>query len=255
MQFGVCAGPEDASWIAATGADFIEAHVQNFLKPDEDMWQPPVSPADLAVPVAGYNCFFPGNLKITGPHADLARIAAYARRTVERAAAMGSDFIVFGSGGARSTPEGWPPRKAKDQLVATMKAIGPIAAAAGLTIVVEPLNCRECNILNDLPEALSLVRRAGTPGLAVLSDFYHFSVDRQPLGHLDECTRLLAHVHIAEPTTRGLPGPGMTDYRPFLRRLKAIGYNRRMSIECAWTDMRAELGPCLEFLRQEWDAA
>jgi len=64
-----------------------------------------------------------------------------------------------------------------------------------------------------------------------------------------------AHVHIAEPDGRVPPGPGMAGCRPFLAKLGAIGYDRRISIECTWTGMRAELAPSLAFLRSEWEAA
>ncbi len=37
----------------------------------------------------------------------------------------------------------------------------------------------------------------------------------------------------------------MSDYRPFFAKLKGIDYDRRISIERRWTDMRTELGPSL----------
>ena len=255
MQFGVCAGPEDAAWVKEAGAEFLEAHVQNFLRPMVETWQPSVARADLPLPIAGYNCFFPNDVRVTGPGADLSAAEAYARRACERAAGMGSDFIVFGSGGARKAPDGWPREKAHEQIVACLRAIGPIAAEAGVTIAMEPLNRGETNVLNEVPETLRAVRRADAPGVAVLCDLFHFSLENEPLEHLDACRGLLAHVHIAEPQRRVPPGPGMSDYRPFFAKLKAIGYDRRISIECLWDDMKAELAPSLAFLRAEWAAA
>jgi len=254
VQFGVCAGPDDGGWIKKAGADFLEAHVQNFLRPMDEVWQPSVARADLPLPIAGYNCFLPNGVRMTGPDANLSLVEAYARRACERAAEMGSEFIVFGSGGARKVPDGWQREKADEQITACLRAIGPIAADAGVTIVMEPLNRGDTNVLNEIPETLEAVRRADAPGVAVLCDLFHFSLENEPLEHLDACRGLLAHVHIAEPDGRVPPGPGMSDYRPFLRKLKEIDYDRRISIECTWTDMRAELAPSLEFLRDEWAA-
>ena len=255
MQFGVVGAVEDAAWIKEAGADFLESLVQPVLKPAEEAWSPPVDPGRLPLPLAAYNVFFPAALKITGPDADLDRIRAWSARAAARAARMRSEVIVFGSGGARSVPDGWPRRRAEEQLIEAMRAIGPVARAQGITIAMEPLRRAESNILNTVAEGLDLIRRAAAPGVAVLCDFYHLAVENEPLAHLDAAGPLLAHVHIAEPEGRVPPQPGKTDYRPFLAKLKAIGYDRRISIECKWQDMRRELGPALGFLRGEWAAA
>jgi sugar phosphate isomerase/epimerase len=255
MQFGVCAGPEEAAWIAAAGADFVEGHVQAFLKPVDLAWKPPMPPASLPIPVAAYNCFLPGAYKVTGPDTDEKRLAAYARRAFARAHAMGSSVIVFGSGAARMIPAEWPREKAEEQLVEAMRIVGPLAAAQGITVVMEPLNRGETNILNSVAEGLHYLRRAKADGVAVLCDFYHLTLEEEPLENLDAARGLLAHVHVAEPVGRGPPGSGPTDFRPFFARLKAIGYDARISLECKWDDMKTQLTPCLEFLHGEWEAA
>jgi sugar phosphate isomerase/epimerase len=255
MQFGVCTGPENAGLAKAAGADFLEGHLQNVLRPMDDSWAPPVAPKALPLPLAAYNCFLPGDIKVTGPSADLARLRAYTERACNRARELGSAVIVFGSGGARNFPAGWLREKAEEQLVEAMRVVGPVAHAAGVTIVMEPLNKAESNILNTVPEGVALLGRAKVPGLAMLCDFFHMAVDKEPLEDLDAAKGLLAHVHIAEPAGRIAPAPGMTDYRPFLRKLKELGYDGRISLECGWKDLKTQLAPSLEFLRREWQAA
>ena len=205
--------------------------------------------------MAAYNCFLPGACKVTGPDTDEKRLAAYAQRAFSRAHAMGSSVIVFGSGAARTVPDGWPREKAEEQIVEAMRIVGPLAAAEGITVVMEPLNRGESNILNSVAEGLHYVRRAKTDGVAVLCDFYHLTLEEEPLEDLDAARGLLAHVHVAEPVGRGPPGSGPTDFRPFFARLKAIGYDARISLECKWDNMKTELKPCLEFLRRQWEAA
>ena len=255
MQFGVCANPEDSAWIRQAGADFIEGHVQNFLKPMDEAWQPSVPRAALALPLAAYNCLFPADLRITGPGVDLACVKAYAERACNRARDMGSSIIVFGSGGARKVPDGWPRDLAEHQLVDAMQVVGPVAQAAGITIAMEHLNRGESNILNSLDEGLEYIRQASAPGISILCDLYHFAVEKEPMEGLVRTRGLLTHVHIAEPNGRVAPAPGMTDYRPFFRTLQSIGYQARISIECGWKDIKAQLAPTLEFLRKEWKAA
>ncbi len=255
MQFGVCAQPEDADRVKTAGADFIETWVQPVLKPQEATWTPPVDPQALPLPIPGYNSFFPGELKITGPEADLERITAHARRAFERARALGSEFIVFGSGKARMIPEGFPRQEAEAQFVACLEAIAPLGAAQGVRVILEPLNRGESNILNTVTEGLGYIERANAANLAVLVDWFHMARDNVPMADLDGCAAHLKHVHVAEPEGRISPRPGMTNVRSFLAKLKALGYDRRISIECQWEDLDAELGPSLAYLRQEWAAA
>jgi sugar phosphate isomerase/epimerase len=254
MQFGVCASPEDAAWIKAAGADFLEANVQAVLAPMDAARRPP-DPAALVLPIAAYNFFLPADLRVTGPDVDAARLATYADRACRRARASGASVIVFGSGAARKVPDGWPRARAEEQLVEAMRLAGRAAAAAGIIIAMEPLCRAETNVLNSISEGLALLDRARAPGLAILCDLYHLAAEQEPLADLDAAAGRLAHVHVGEPVGRGPPRPGGTACRDFFAKLKAIGYDSRVSLECGWTDMRKELAPALEFLRQEWRAA
>ncbi len=252
MRFGVCAAPQEADWIAETGADFIEGGVQPVLAPRQADWAPPVAPARLPLPVAAFNGFFPRELKLTGPKADLEAVTTYAGRAFERAARMGAKVVALGSGGARQVADGWPRDRAEEQLVEVLQATGPLAREAGVTIALEPLRKAESNVLNTVEEALELVEAADAPGVAVLADFFHLSVEGEPLEHLAAAGERLVHVHVSDPEDRGPPGPGGADYGPLMATLKAIGYAGRISLECRWEDMRRELGPALEFLRDQW---
>jgi D-psicose/D-tagatose/L-ribulose 3-epimerase len=255
MEFGVCTGPENAELCYTAGADFLEAHVQNFLRPADPLWQKPLDPQTLPIPIAAYNCFLPGDLKITGPTVDMNRIKAYAARACKRAREMGSSVIVLGSGAARNIPDGWPRDKGEEQLIEVVRMLGPLARALSLTIALEPLHTGESNILNSVAVGMHYLRQARTAGVTMLADFYHMTLEDEPLDVLDETARLLSHVHVAEPQGRVAPRPGGTDLRPFFAKLKAIGYDKRISLECSWEDLKKQLRPTLDFLHSTWDAA
>ena len=254
MQFGACASLDDAPWIKDAGADFLEANVQTVLAPMDKARRPP-DPAALTLPIAAYNCFLPGDLRVTGPDADRAHLATYAERACRRARSSGASVIVFGSGAARKVPDGWPRERAEEQFVEAMRLTGRAAAAAGITIAMEPLCRAETNILNSLSEGLALLDRARAPGLAILCDLYHLAAEQEPLADLDAAAGRIAHIHVGDPVDHGPPRPGGTACREFFAKLKAIGYDGRVSLECGWSDMRKELAPTLEFLRREWRAA
>lgn len=255
MQFGTCGRPEDSAWIKAAGADFLECLVQPVLRPLEAEWKPDVPRDQLALPLPAFNAIFPPQVRLTGPDVNMETIRQYSQRTMDRMKALGSTILVFGSGVARMVPEGWPRAKADDQIVEILKLMTPMARAAGIEIVLEPLNRGESNLLNTLPEGLEYMRRAPLPGLSMLVDFFHFGLDGEPIDDIDLVRGVLKHVHIGEPAGRVPPMPGLTDWKPYFRKLKKIGYDDRIAIEVKWTDMKAELKPSLDYLRREWAAA
>jgi sugar phosphate isomerase/epimerase len=253
MELGVCADPKFGTALADAGFTFIELHVQNNLKTmeDEDAFQTEwarIQTSPIPAPVA--NCFVPGSLKITGPDADLGKLEAYVEIALSRAAAAGMDTIVFGSGGARRIPDGFDRGEAWKQLVAFGKLNGPIAKTNGITIVVEPLNLRECNVLTTVGESGQYVEDVGHPNFQLLVDAYHWLLDNDSYESIIRYGPLIKHVHIATDTSRKPPGFEPCDFGPFFQALKEIAYNGRVSIEGRWDDVEAQAAQAYSNLAQ-----
>jgi len=247
MQIGICtsvAKPPPA-------ADFIEENIQGYLKPD----QPDFIPAKTALPVRAANCFLPGALKCVGPSVDQSRLVRYADIAFQRAKQAGIEILVFGSGGARQIPDGFPKAKAEEQFVAYLKEIGPLAGKQGVTVVIEPLNSGECNFINSVPEADTLAAAAGHSNICILADFFHMQRDGQTPEDILRHSQRLRHVHVAEKAKRTAPGVDGDDFRPFLRALKKVGYRGVISIESGWGDMAAEAEAAVLELRKQWEEA
>lgn len=243
MDLGVCADPKLGSALADAGFSFIELHVQNHLKTMEGEeafeaeWER-IQRSPLPAPVA--NCFVPGNLKITGPDADMTKLEAYVETALSRAGRAGMDTIVFGSGGARRIPEGFDRSEAWTQLVAFGKLVSPIAERQSVTIVVEPLNLRECNVLNTVGESGRYVEEVDHPHFKLLVDAYHWLLEDDSYDDIVQYGPLIRHVHIATETHRKPPGFEPCDFGSFFQALKEIGYDGRLSIEARWDDVEAQ---------------
>ncbi len=253
MRYGVYADPEVAPIFAEAGFEFMELSVQAQLKPEEDEAAfltelTKIEAAPIPCPVA--NRFVPGHLKITGPDVDLDALTEYVLVAFERAQRAGLDTIVFGSGGARRVPEGFSRTKAEQQLVAFGKIIAPLAQHYNITVVVEPLNQKECNILTGLRESADYVRAVEHPHLQLLVDAYHWYLEEENAEDIIACAPLLRHVHIATYDARLAPGLEPCDFSEFFRGLREGNYNGRVSIEGRWSDMPNEAAGALAELKR-----
>jgi sugar phosphate isomerase/epimerase len=253
MRFGICCEPEFGLVLAEAGYDYIELNVQNHLMPlaAEDEFLPQLDRIRACpLPCAAANCFVPGNLKITGPDADIAALEAYVTSACERARRAGIEKIVFGSGSARQIPEGCARDTAWHQLLEFGQLCGPIAEASNLVIVVEPLNYAECNVLNTVSECARYVREVDHPAVHLLADAFHVARNNENPDDIGMCGDLLRHIHIATYTSRLAPGSEKCNFAPFFTALRKAGYNGDISIECGWDNLADQAENALKELKQ-----
>ena len=259
MQLGLCAHPADLTSFKELPFDFIEGHVQNFLKPEALETEFAASAAAMRGsprPMPSANCFLPADLKVTGPVVDQARLARYTETTFARAKSIGLTTIVFGSAGARQVPEGWSAMRGFEQYVEALKIVAPIAKKHGVTVVVEPLNRGECNLVNTIDEGAEAVQRCNHAHVRLLVDIFHMLRNDENPAPIERHANLIVHAHVAEKEKRSRPGEMGDDFRPFLRALKKAVRCQRLAIECVWTEPMAvgAIPALIELRRQLADA-
>ena len=258
MKFGICTTIEKSAAVRDAGWDFVEESVQGLLQglePDE-RWTGRDRATTSALPVLAANMLVPASLKITGPDRDREKLAAYMRAVLRRADQLNIRTLVFGSGGARQVPDGYPRDSAAEEIGEFVRTSAAVAGEYGVTIVIEPLNRGECNILNSVAEAMKYVAAVGHPNLKCLVDSYHFWLEDEPLDNLREAMPSIRHVHVADKMGRTAPGEsGQSDYRPFFRVLKDGGYDGPISVEAKAFDMPTSGARVLEYLRNQWNEA
>ncbi|MDA1192645.1 MAG: sugar phosphate isomerase/epimerase [Candidatus Poribacteria bacterium] len=196
-----------------------------------------------------FNSYIPPDIKLVGHQRDWQRIEQYVRVSAERVAAVGGKVIVFGSGGARSIPDGFDRAVAEDQLIAFCRLAAEHAQNHGIRIAIEPLNTKESNVLTSVEEGVAFVKRVDRPDVKVLADFYHMMEEDEPFSHMTDAGEELIHVHVAD-TGRLYPGSGDWDYPGFYAALRDGRYDSRISVECNWKDFRNEVAPAMTFLRE-----
>lgn len=251
MQIGCCGNIEDAPIAYAAGYDFIECKVTSLLPEECDRTVADIIAQHQAspIPVAAFNVFLPRDLKIVGPIVDMPRIERYVDNALARVHAIGAKIVVFGSGAARDIPENFARSEAQRQTVSFLQRVATTAEQYGITVVIEPLNRKESNTILSVAEGVELARAVNRPSIRVLADFYHMDEEQETLAHLTTYGEWLKHIHVAD-SGRGAPGTGEYPYREFAERLRTIGYEDRVSVECRWQDFAAEARPAQEFLRR-----
>lgn len=250
MQLGLWLDVKDAEIARAAGFDFMECMLTTLLGDQDDEAFGPVQTAyrQSALPVRAFNVFLPRDLKVVGPEIDQPRLRRYTERALARAASLGARVIVFGSGPSRRRPDGYSREAALDQVCEFLHWAADVAEGTGLTIAIEPLNRRQCNLINTIGQAVEVARTVSRPQVRVLADFYHMEEEQEPLSELLVYKDWIAHIHLAD--TGGMaPGTGNYPYAEFAAVLQQAGYTGMLSLECSWNDLAAEAGPCCQFLR------
>lgn len=257
MRFGMCTSPQRTEELANVGFDYIEWPLRGTVgqMDDEQYAQLREQAKNLSVKPEAWNVMLPSDIKVVGPEADHDALVRYLHTAISRARELGGEVIVFGSGGSRNVPDGWPRDEAVAQFDAACTTAGEIAGQYGITLALEPLNRRECNVLNTVSEGREIVERVSQPTVRLLSDLYHVTENSESFEDTAAAVDVLAHVHVAAPETRQMPlvdrhGDQVRDY---LGGLKRAGYQGRISVECSWKDVE-EAAQGLAFLRETWDS-
>ncbi|NLG28204.1 MAG: sugar phosphate isomerase/epimerase [Chloroflexi bacterium] len=255
IRIGMCMGLDQVPALAP-GYDYVELGVSGTLVPlEDDAAYAPTGAIlqTLLPPVRAFNLFLPGSVKITGPDVNWDLVQHYCRRAMQRARDAGASVIVIGSGGARRVPDGYSHALAWGQLVRAFNIAGDEAVKQDITIAIEPLNTKECNIINSYLEGVQLAKDVDHAAVRVLADIYHFVMDAEPIDDILAGPEWLAHVHLAD-TGRRFPGSGTYPLPRLFAILKDIGYTGMASVECSWgPDYTDETNRALGFLRSLLD--
>ncbi len=120
-------------------------------------------------------------------------------------------------------------------IVACLKAAAPLAEAAGVTLVLEPLN-----VLVDHPgyflttstEGFEIIEQVGSPAVRLLYDIYHQQVTEGNLianitSHIDQ----IGHFHAADVPGRYEPGKGEINWSNVLAAINEAGYEKYVGLE------------------------
>lgn len=118
-------------------------------------------------------------------------------------------------------------RAAQQTYRASLAHLCDVAGAAGLEVLIEPINARDMPgyFLSDFDQAAELIADMGLPNLKLQFDIYHRQIIHgDVLTGLRNLMAVIGHVQVAAVPLRNEPGTGeLNDFR-ILRELDALGY-------------------------------
>lgn len=180
---------------------------------------------------------------------EMERVFAIARRLNCRHVMMLSDALEA-DGSAAPTPPLSAEEKL-DSMVVGLRALARGAEAAGIMLLVEPLNTvldhRGC-FLNSSAMGVEVVRRVGSPQVNLLYDIYHMSMmGEDVLVEIERNSKCIAYIHVADMPGRHQPGVGTIDFRAVNDLLKRVQYEGFIGMEFS------ALGPDEDAVLVPWE--
>jgi D-psicose/D-tagatose/L-ribulose 3-epimerase len=149
-------------------------------------------------------------------------------------AELGGKILVHGSPAQRTVPPDENPHDAWLRARDTFAAIAPDAEAAGVTYCIEPLSREECNFINTVADAVTMVESVGSPAIKTMLDHRAASLaEKESVPELLDRwlpTGLIRHIHVND-TNRRAPGQGDNRFIPVFAALRRNGYDGIVSVE------------------------
>ncbi len=155
---------------------------------------------------------------------------------------MPNGFAVF----TRYLPPFTPPRSDEESRAALVEALtelGRHGEDLGVKVFLEPLNRYEDYLINTLADAVDVVREVDSPGVAVIADTFHMSIEETDVAQaIRDAGPFIEHVQLGD-SGRFEPGNGHYDWPSTLGALDDIGYDGWLAMECGLSGPAAAVLP------------
>jgi hydroxypyruvate isomerase len=207
----------------AAGFDAVEFHFPYDVPPEEVR----AALAATGLPAVGLNTR-PGDTSAGDQGlAALPGREGEARAAIDEALAyaeaIGTDYVHVMAG----KPDAGRLDEARAVFLRSLAYAADKADAAGVTIVIEPLNRRDNPgyFLRTTEQAAELIGELGHSAVKILFDCYHAQISEGDLTRrIERLLPLVGHVQIAAVPTRREPDEGEVAYDRLLKAVDAMGY-------------------------------
>lgn len=157
------------------------------------------------------------------------RARAFIREIIDVAGQFGAPAIIGSMQGR--TDVGISHEQHLVWLAEALDELAPRAADYGTTLLIEPLNRYETNLINSVADGSKLIGSLKAKNVKLLCDLFHMNVEEPDIASaLSGAGPLVGHVHFADSNRRAV-GFGHTPMPPIIGALRRIGYDGYLSAE------------------------
>ncbi|MEW6226544.1 MAG: sugar phosphate isomerase/epimerase family protein [Bacillota bacterium] len=129
-----------------------------------------------------------------------------------------------------SAAPGEPKSAVLERLAASLHRLQQIAYGHGVSLILEPINRYETNLINSVDDALEFMNDYDLP-LRLLLDTFHMNIEEVSIeGSIEKARGLIGHVHFAD-SNRWSAGMGHLDFSSIVAALRKVGYEGFLSSE------------------------
>ncbi|HIE09920.1 MAG TPA: sugar phosphate isomerase/epimerase [Armatimonadetes bacterium] len=148
---------------------------------------------------------------------------------VDFASSLGAKVII---GGIRGKTGQRPPTEEEwKRFLRALEECVRLAEKRKVTLLLEPINRYETNLVNTVKEAKEVISQIGSERLKILPDTFHMNIEEASMEEsLVEAGDLLGGLHVAD-SNRLAPGWGHIDFHSIGRALKEVGFREFVCAE------------------------
>jgi D-psicose/D-tagatose/L-ribulose 3-epimerase len=136
--------------------------------------------------------------------------------------------------------------------VSGVRELGEHAADLGLEIVIE-LEPFALSIVNNLPKMVQFLNDVNHPAVKANLDISHLTLSHSEPHEIRTLKGRIGHVHLSDCDGKKHgdlpPGRGVVDFMPYLKELKATGFDGSISIELEYSP---EPGKIVDWVREAY---
>ncbi len=234
MEFTLCIEP------VLTNSAFVDriARVAEMGFTSIEFWEPgdkdldAVRAACNATGVRVNDCTFNDGWGNTRLHAETDAVVANFRATIPMLQKLSCSMAICLTGEAQADRSG---EEQKARVIDNLKALAPLAAEAGIIIVLEALNSLVDHpgyFLDSAQMGFEILRAVDHPNVKLLYDVYHMQImEGNIVSTVKDNIDLIGHFHAA-----GVPGrhelyTGELDYRHIIDAVASTGYTGAFGLE------------------------
>jgi D-psicose/D-tagatose/L-ribulose 3-epimerase len=254
MKIGICTSLEKAPLAVEAGFDYVELSVSQMMSGRWDVTIPPWDTSEYeGLPIEACNLFFPSGVKLFSTDwREVFHVIVYLRQAKDLLTQIGVAVGVIGSGNQRRCPPDVTFPYEDDPLLylcsdsrspeeALARWLAATSGPPGTVFAPESLERSETNVGTDCASFSRLLKKHG---VGYTADAYHLLKEWDADGREgglsepskafweDQLPHAPLHLHLAQLEGRRFPQPNDPMLIGFFARLKELGYDARVSLEC-----------------------